>query len=81
MLKLFCAQADVIERLRLQYKKDHLKVVDIVLSHQVYTQSEFLDVISWLILYRTPLVYDVNVKYFFTSSMCACWFLGSQGKK
>lgn len=28
-------QADVIERLRLQYKKDLLKVVDIVLSHQV----------------------------------------------
>lgn len=29
------AQADVIERLRLQYKKDLLKIVDIVLSHQV----------------------------------------------
>lgn len=28
-------QADVIERLRLQYKKDLLKVVDVVLSHQV----------------------------------------------
>ncbi|KAK4489931.1 hypothetical protein RD792_000579 [Penstemon davidsonii] len=27
-------QADVIERLRLQYKKDLLKIVDIVLSHQ-----------------------------------------------
>lgn len=51
MLMLFCAQADVIERLRLQYEKVLLKVVDIVLSHQVYTQSEFLDVISWLILY------------------------------
>lgn len=33
----FCAfQADVIERLRLQYKKDLLKIVDIVLSHQVF---------------------------------------------
>lgn len=32
---LLFIQADVIERLRLQYTKDLLKVVDIVLSHQV----------------------------------------------
>ncbi|CAI8586924.1 unnamed protein product [Vicia faba] len=31
---LVIIQADVIERLRLQYKKDLLKIVDIVLSHQ-----------------------------------------------
>lgn len=41
----------MIERLRLQYKKDLLKVVDIVLSHQVFTQSEFRGVLSWLGLY------------------------------
>ena len=35
ILILFCLQADVIERLRLQYNKDLLKIVDIVLSHQV----------------------------------------------
>lgn len=35
MFFIFSLQADVIERLRLQYKKDLLKVVDIVLSHQV----------------------------------------------
>lgn len=33
---LHAFQADVIERLRLQYKKDLLKIVDIVLSHQVF---------------------------------------------
>lgn len=37
---LFLLQADVIERLRLQYTKDLLKVVDIVLSHQVYTLND-----------------------------------------
>jgi acetyl-CoA carboxylase/biotin carboxylase 1 len=36
------AQADVIEGLRQQYKKDLAKVVDIVLSHQV-RRCEFLN--------------------------------------
>lgn len=31
----FLEKADVIERMRQQYKKDLLKIVDIVLSHQV----------------------------------------------
>ncbi|RZR86928.1 hypothetical protein BHM03_00014220 [Ensete ventricosum] len=34
-------QADVIERLRLQHKKDLLKIVDIVLSHQVLFPNPF----------------------------------------
>lgn len=40
IIMLFLLQADVIERLRLQYTKDLLKVVDIVLSHQVYTLND-----------------------------------------
>lgn len=52
-------QADVIERLRLQYKKDLLKVVDIVLSHQVLTHHSQLGcpflfklprTLSWIVL-------------------------------
>lgn len=31
----FLEKADVIERMRQQYKKDLLKIVDIVLSHKV----------------------------------------------
>jgi len=53
-------QADVIERLRLQYKKDLLKVVDIVLSHQV----------SWMykVLWHWIPVYDPSL-----SSACLFW--------
>lgn len=41
----FFVQADVIEQLRLQHKKDLLKVVDIVLSHQVIMAFLFLNLL------------------------------------
>ncbi|XP_074264154.1 acetyl-CoA carboxylase 1-like [Silene latifolia] len=51
-------QADVIERLRLQYKKDLLKVVDIVLSHQgVKNKNKLILLLMEQLVYPNPAAY------------------------
>lgn len=51
-------QADVIERLRLQYKKDLLKVVDIVLSHQgVRGKNKLILRLMEQLVYPNPAAY------------------------
>nr|ASZ00201.1 acetyl-CoA carboxylase 1 [Hypseocharis bilobata] len=51
-------QADVIERLRLQYKKDLLKIVDIVLSHQgVRTKNKLILRLMEQLVYPNPAAY------------------------
>ncbi|KAF9682552.1 hypothetical protein SADUNF_Sadunf05G0120800 [Salix dunnii] len=51
-------QADVIERLRLQYKKDLLKVVDIVLSHQgVRSKNKLILCLMEQLVYPSPAAY------------------------
>ncbi|XP_042493144.1 acetyl-CoA carboxylase 1-like [Macadamia integrifolia] len=51
-------QADVIERLRLQYKKDLLKVVDIVLSHQgVRRKNKLILRLMEALVYPNPAAY------------------------
>ncbi|KAK4374393.1 hypothetical protein RND71_005070 [Anisodus tanguticus] len=51
-------QADVIERLRLQYKKDLLKVVDIVLSHQgVKRKNKLVLSLMEQLVYPNPAAY------------------------
>ncbi|KAH7656259.1 acetyl-CoA carboxylase / biotin carboxylase protein [Dioscorea alata] len=51
-------QADVIERLRLQYKKDLLKVVDIVLSHQgVRSKNKLVLRLMDALVYPNPAPY------------------------
>ncbi|KAI3757396.1 hypothetical protein L6452_04933 [Arctium lappa] len=51
-------QADVIERLRLQYKKDLLKVVDIVLSHQgVRSKNKLILRLMEHLVYPNPAAY------------------------
>ncbi|KAG6776025.1 hypothetical protein POTOM_019528 [Populus tomentosa] len=51
-------QADVIERLRLQYKKDLLKVVDIVLSHQgVRSKNKLILRLMEQLVYPSPAAY------------------------
>ncbi|CAN0920072.1 Acetyl-CoA carboxylase 1 [Linum grandiflorum] len=51
-------QADVIERLRLQYKKDLLKVVDSVLSHQgVKSKNKLILRLMEQLVYPNPAAY------------------------
>ncbi|GLT74451.1 hypothetical protein SLA2020_462490 [Shorea laevis] len=51
-------QADVIEHLRLQYKKDLLKVVDIVLSHQgVRSKNKLVLRLMEQLVYPNPAAY------------------------
>ncbi|KAL5075283.1 hypothetical protein RYX36_014267 [Vicia faba] len=51
-------QADVIERLRLQYKKDLLKIVDIVLSHQgVKSKNKLILRLMDKLVYPNPAAY------------------------
>ncbi|XP_010916915.1 acetyl-CoA carboxylase 1 [Elaeis guineensis] len=51
-------QADVIERLRLQHKKDLLKVVDIVLSHQgVRSKNKLILRLMEALVYPNPAAY------------------------
>ncbi|KAI4337725.1 hypothetical protein L6164_016106 [Bauhinia variegata] len=51
-------QADVIERLRLQYKKDLLKVVDIALSHQgVRSKNKLILRLMEQLVYPNPAAY------------------------
>ncbi|CAM8936060.1 unnamed protein product [Rhodiola kirilowii] len=51
-------QADVIERLRLHYKKDLLKVVDIVLSHQgVKSKNKLILRLMEQLVYPNPAAY------------------------
>ncbi|XP_051124639.1 acetyl-CoA carboxylase 1-like [Andrographis paniculata] len=51
-------EADVIERLRLQYKKDLLKIVDIVLSHQgVKRKSKLILRLMEHLVYPNPAAY------------------------
>ncbi|TYI83372.1 hypothetical protein E1A91_D05G289300v1 [Gossypium mustelinum] len=51
-------QADVIERLRVQYKKDLLKVVDIVLSHQgVKNKNKLILRLLEQLVYPNPAAY------------------------
>ncbi|KAL5777128.1 hypothetical protein ACOSP7_010054 [Xanthoceras sorbifolium] len=51
-------QADVIERLRLQYKKDLLKVLDIVLSHQgVRSKNKLILRLMEQLVYPNPAAY------------------------
>lgn len=51
-------QADVIERLRLQYTKDLLKVVDIVLSHQgVRNKNKLILRLMEALVYPNPAAY------------------------
>ncbi|KAI9106407.1 hypothetical protein K1719_021935 [Acacia pycnantha] len=51
-------QADVIERLRLQYQKDLLKVVDIVLSHQgVKSKNKLILQLMEQLVYPNPAGY------------------------
>ncbi|CAL0305547.1 unnamed protein product [Lupinus luteus] len=50
--------ADVIERLRLQYKKDLLKIVDIVLSHQgVKSKNKLILQLMDKLVYPNPAAY------------------------
>lgn len=80
MFHLF--QADVIERLRLQYKKDLLKIVDIVLSHQVSAKDfDYIAclaslLLSWSHFFRFILI---NLRLCFVCvCVCVCWFSGCQ---
>ncbi|XVF36762.1 hypothetical protein REPUB_Repub19eG0086300 [Reevesia pubescens] len=59
-------QADVIERLRLQYKKDLLKVVDIVLSHQgVKSKNKLILRLLEQLVYPNPAAYrDQLIRFF-----------------
>nr|AIT59734.1 acetyl-CoA carboxylase [Salvia miltiorrhiza] len=51
-------QADVIERLRLQYKKDLLKIVDIVLSHQgIRSKNKLILRLMEQLVYPNPAAY------------------------
>ncbi|KAF2291482.1 hypothetical protein GH714_024630 [Hevea brasiliensis] len=51
-------KADVIERLRLQYKKDLLKVVDIVLSHQgIRSKNKLILQLMEQLVYPNPAAY------------------------
>ncbi|PIN24736.1 Acetyl-CoA carboxylase [Handroanthus impetiginosus] len=51
-------QADVIERLRLQYKKDLLKIVDIVLSHQgIKSKNKLILHLMEHLVYPNPAAY------------------------
>ncbi|KAF8023479.1 hypothetical protein BT93_F0859 [Corymbia citriodora subsp. variegata] len=51
-------RADVIERLRLQYKKDLLKVVDIVLSHQgIKSKNKLIMRLMEQLVYPNPAAY------------------------
>ncbi|KAK4428493.1 Acetyl-CoA carboxylase 1 [Sesamum alatum] len=51
-------QADVIERLRLQYKKDLLKIVDIVLSHQgIKSKNKLILRLLEQLVYPNPAAY------------------------
>ncbi|XP_057974064.1 acetyl-CoA carboxylase 1-like [Malania oleifera] len=51
-------QADVIERLRLQFKKDLLKVVDIVLSHQgIKSKNKLILRLMEQLVYPNPAAY------------------------
>ncbi|KZV44505.1 Acetyl-CoA carboxylase 1 isoform 1 [Dorcoceras hygrometricum] len=51
-------QADVIERLRLQYKKDLLKIVDIVLSHQgIRSKNKLILCLLEHLVYPNPAAY------------------------
>lgn len=51
-------QADVIERLRLQYKKDLLKVMDIVLSHQgIKNKNKLILRLMEQLVYPNPAAY------------------------
>ncbi|XP_068641078.1 acetyl-CoA carboxylase 1-like [Aristolochia californica] len=51
-------QADVIERLRLQYKKDLLKVVDMVLSHQgIRSKNKLILRLMEALVYPNPAAY------------------------
>lgn len=51
-------RADVIERLRLQYKKDLLKVVDIVLSHQgIKSKNKLILRLMEQLVYPNPAAY------------------------
>lgn len=51
-------RADVIERLRLQYKKDLLKVVDVVLSHQgVKSKNKLILRLMEQLVYPNPAAY------------------------
>lgn len=51
-------QADVIERLRLQHKKDLLKVVDVVLSHQgVRSKNKLILRLMEALVYPNPAAY------------------------
>ncbi|KAL8514106.1 hypothetical protein ACS0TY_013288 [Phlomoides rotata] len=51
-------QADVIERLRLQYKKDLLKIVDIVLSHQgIKSKNKLILSLMEQLVYPNPAAY------------------------
>ncbi|XP_023877814.1 acetyl-CoA carboxylase 1 [Quercus suber] len=58
-------QADVIERLRLQYKKDLLKVVDIVLSHQgVRSKNKLILRLMEQLVYPNPAAYrDILIRF------------------
>ncbi|KAG2709256.1 hypothetical protein I3843_05G209100 [Carya illinoinensis] len=58
-------QADVIERLRLQYKKDLLKVVDIVLSHQgVRSKNKLILQLLEQLVYPNPAAYrDTLIRF------------------
>ncbi|XP_031392733.1 acetyl-CoA carboxylase 1-like [Punica granatum] len=60
-------QADVIERLRLQYKKDLLKVVDIVLSHQgVKSKNKLILRLMEQLVYPNPAAYRKKLIRFST---------------
>ncbi|KAG8377362.1 hypothetical protein BUALT_Bualt08G0025200 [Buddleja alternifolia] len=58
-------QADVIERLRLQYKKDLLKIVDIVLSHQgIKSKNKLILRLMEQLVYPNPAAYrDQLIRY------------------
>ncbi|GFY96498.1 acetyl-CoA carboxylase 1 [Actinidia rufa] len=59
-------QADVIERLRLQYKKDLLKIVDIVLSHQgVKGKNKLILRLMEQLVYPNPAAYrDKLIRFY-----------------
>uniref|UniRef100_A0A803NNC6 Acetyl-CoA carboxylase n=1 Tax=Cannabis sativa TaxID=3483 RepID=A0A803NNC6_CANSA len=60
-------QADVIERLRLQYKKDLLKIVDIVLSHQgVKSKNKLILRLMEQLVYPNPAAYREKLIRFST---------------
>ncbi|KAG7973943.1 hypothetical protein I3843_06G021300 [Carya illinoinensis] len=58
-------QADVIERLRLQYKKDLLKVLDIVLSHQgIRSKNKLILLLMEQLVYPNPAPYrDILIRF------------------